>query len=64
MGADIVSEFRKGEELQPIVLLEVTKDMEELFNFLVDSFCFSINLGVEGHREGMRDFKFFPDFPH
>jgi hypothetical protein len=47
MGADVVGELGKGKEIRPIVLLEVEKDTEELFNFLVDVFCFSIGLWMK-----------------
>jgi hypothetical protein len=48
MGADVVGKLGKGKEIGPIVLLEVAKDMEELFDFLVDSFRFSIGLWMKG----------------
>jgi hypothetical protein len=47
MGADIVGKLGKRKEIEPIVLLEVAKDTEELFNFLVDAFHFSIGLWMK-----------------
>ena len=40
-------EFCKWEEVCPVILLVITKDSEILFDFLVDSFCFSVCLGME-----------------
>jgi hypothetical protein len=60
MGSDIVGEFGKGEEVNPVVLLEVAKDTEKLFDFLVDSFCFSICLWVECGGQGGFDTEFLP----
>ena len=48
MCSDVVGEFGEWEEVGPIILLEVAEYSEELFNFLVDAFCFSICLRVEG----------------
>ena len=64
VGADIVGKFHKREELRPVVLLVVAKDSKELFNLLVDSFCFSICLRVKGCGEGLYDLEFVPYFFH
>ncbi len=64
VGVDIVGKFHKREELRPIVLLVVAKASEELFDLLVDLFCFSICLRVKGCGEGLCDFEFVPYFFH
>jgi hypothetical protein len=46
VGSDVVGEFGKGEEVGPVVLLEVTKYVEKLFDFLIDTFCFAVGLWV------------------
>jgi hypothetical protein len=48
MGADVVGKLGKGKEIGPIVLMEIAKDMEELFYLLVDAFHFSISLWMKG----------------
>ena len=42
----------------------VAENSEELFNFLVDSFHFTVRLGVKGNGEGLTDFELFPCFSH
>jgi hypothetical protein len=46
MDMVIVLEFCKWEEFCPIVLLFTHKNLEVLFEFLVDMFCLSISLRV------------------
>jgi hypothetical protein len=48
MGVDVVGKLGKGKEIRLIVLLEVAKDTEELFDFLVDVFRFSVSLWMKG----------------
>ena len=50
--------------MSPIVLLVVTEDVKELFNFLVYVFCFTICLGVKGHGQGLVYVKLAPGFSH
>ena len=50
--------------MSPIVLLVVAEDAKELFHFLVYVFCFTICLGVEGHRQGLIYVKLAPGFSH
>jgi hypothetical protein len=50
--------------MSPIVLLIVTEDAKELFNFLVYAFRFSISLWVESCRQGLIYVKFAPGFSH
>ena len=50
--------------MSPIVLLVVAENAKELFHFLVYAFCFTIGLGVEGHRQGLIYIKLAPDFSH
>ncbi len=38
----------KGKPLNPVILEMIDKDTEVLFNLLVDSFSFSVCLGVKG----------------
>ena len=42
----IILELRKREEVIPVVLPLINKEMEELLQFLINSFCLSISLGV------------------
>jgi hypothetical protein len=51
MCSDVVGKFSKWEQVFPIVLLKVTEDMEELFDFLVYTFGFAICLWVKGCGE-------------
>jgi hypothetical protein len=51
MCLDIVGKFGEWEQVCPIVLLEVTEDMEELFDFLVYMFGFTVCLWVKGCGE-------------
>jgi hypothetical protein len=60
MGTDVVGKLGEREKVNPIVLLEVAKDAEKLFNFLVDTFCFSICLWVECGGQGGFNTKFLP----
>ena len=49
--SDVVGKFGKWEQVCPVILLEVTEDMEELFNFLVYVFGFAVCLWVKGCGE-------------
>ena len=40
----------------------VAKDMEKLFDFLVDMFCLAIGLRVKGSRQGLVNIKLVPSF--
>ena len=40
----VVRELGEGKELEPVVLLVVTKDPEELFQDLVDALCVTVRL--------------------
>ena len=44
----IIREFREREKVEPIALLVIAKDTKVLFEGLVDAFCLSIGLRVEG----------------
>jgi len=46
----VVGELRQGEECVPIVLSFSNKDLQVLFQFLVDPFCLSVGLWVVGGR--------------
>ena len=37
----------------PVVCLVVAEDSEELFDFLIDTFCFSVGLRVKGGGKGL-----------
>ena len=50
--------------MSPIVLLIVTEDTKELFNFLIYAFRFTIGLGVESCKLGLVYIKFAPGFSH
>ena len=50
--------------MSPIVLLVVAENAEELFDFLVYAFCFTIGLGVESCRQGLIYVKLVPSFSH
>ena len=50
--------------MSPIVLLVVAENAKVLFHFLVYAFCFTIGLGVEGHRQGLIYIKLAPGFSH
>jgi hypothetical protein len=50
--------------MSPIVLLVVAENAEELFDFLVYAFCFTIGLGVKGCRQGLIHVKLAPGFSH
>ena len=43
----------KWEKIGPVVLLVVTEDSKELFNFLVNTFSFSVSLRMEGSGQGL-----------
>jgi hypothetical protein len=60
----IVGKFCKREEMCPIILLIIAEDSEELFNFLVDSFSFTIGLRVKDGGKGLINFEFVPCFTH
>lgn len=45
----VVHKLSKQEPITPVGLLMVNEDAEVLLHFLVDSFCLSVSLGVEGH---------------
>ena len=64
VGFYIVGEFGKGKQVCPIVLLVVAEDAEELFDFLIYAFCFSVGLGVKSCRQCLVDMKFGPCFSH
>ena len=64
MGTNVVGKFSKWKEVCPIIGLVVAKDMEELFNFLVDMFCFSISLRVKGSGQGLVNIELVPSFSH
>ena len=59
-----MGKFNKRKEICPVVLLVIAEYSEVLFNFLVDSFCFSICLGMESCGEGLIDPEFLPSFLH
>ena len=46
MNMVVVLEFHEGKEVVPIVLFLVNEELKVLFQFLIDSFCLSISLGV------------------
>ena len=48
MDVVIVGELRECEKFVPIVLPFIDKESEELFEFLIDSFCLSVGLWVVG----------------
>ena len=50
--------------MSPVVLLVVAENAEELFDFLVYAFCFTIGLGVKGRRQGLIHVKLAPGFSH
>ena len=64
MGMDVVGKFGKGEEMCLVICLVIAENMEELFDFLVDAFCFSISLGVKGSRQGLVNIELVPSFSH
>ena len=51
----IVSKLSYGQPVVPIILPLVHKELEELFNFLVDSFGLPICLGVISHGSHYSD---------
>ncbi len=64
VDAIVVGKLSKGEPIAPVGLSIVDKDVEILFNLLVDSLCLSISLGVE-HSGGVRhDVKHPIEFLH
>ena len=46
MNVIVVLEFRKGEEIVPVILSLINKKPQVLLQFLIDSFCLSISLGM------------------
>ena len=64
MGTDVVGKFGKREEICPVTGLVVAENTKELFNFLVDAFCFSVSLGVKGSRQGLVNIELVPSFSH
>lgn len=53
MLSRIMGKFSEKEELRPIVLLIITECSQELFKFLIDTFCSSVRLGVVGCGESL-----------
>jgi hypothetical protein len=51
VGCIVVGKFCKREKVMPIVLLIVDEATKVLLKDLVDSFCLSISLRVEGRRQ-------------
>ena len=62
--SNVVGKLSKKEQMSPIVLLIVTEDVKELFNFLIYAFCFTICLRMEGHGQGLVYIKLAPSFSH
>ena len=46
VGAVIVDEFHHGNVICPCFRVRTTEDVEVGFDFLIESLCFSISLGV------------------
>jgi len=46
----VVGKFHQGEEHVPVILSFPNKDLQVLFQFLVDPFCLSVCLWVVGGR--------------
>ena len=55
MFPGVVGEFCEREQVHPVVLVVIAKDPQELFDLLIDPFCFSICLGMISHTEGRGD---------
>ena len=54
--------FYMGDFVSPGSRVRSTEDPQIGFNFLVDSFYFSVRLGIVGDREGKVVVKEFPEF--
>ena len=55
--SDLMGKFGKGKQISPVVLLVVTENMKELFNFL-------IYVGVKGRGQGLVYIKLALGFSH
>jgi len=62
VGASVVGELHERNEFCPIILLEVAKDPEVLFQLLVNSLGLSISLWMIRSAEGRFDVQLLPQF--
>ncbi len=60
----VVGELSEREPIAPVVLSVVNKDPEVFLNLLVNLFCLSIGLRVEGHRCVRCDVEHLVEFLH
>jgi hypothetical protein len=64
MDVIVVGEFGHRDIVGPVILSVVAKNAQVLFEFLVDTFCLSVRLGVERRRIGSVDFEFLEQSAH
>ena len=55
MGVGVVSKFCKWKEGKPVRLSHIAEGTEELLQFLIETFCLTIGLGVVCSTEVLVD---------
>ena len=60
MFPHVMGEFCEGNQVYPVILVVVAEYPQELFDLLINPFCFSVRLGMISRAKGRSNSQSFP----